>query len=177
MGDQYHIDIEQYGLQRFKNNLKSRDLIPSRVTLKDGLDENFRVLELNGITNLKELIDTLKTKSKLERFAEETGLSVEYLTLYSFSMQNWKRPKDEVDFLMHLYASYLEGIRPSLMDNNVRLKHVGRRDPLPQQVLDALDETMGFLVEGGGRLVQRAVAGAAGAAADIGPEFVGRDKA
>lgn len=67
---------------------------------------------------------------------------VEYLTLYSFSMQNWKRPKEEVDFLMYLYASYLEGIRPSLMENNVRLRHVGRRDPLPQEVLDALDETI-----------------------------------
>lgn len=67
---------------------------------------------------------------------------VEYLTLYSFSMQNWKRPREEVDFLMYLYAAYLEGIRPSLMENNTRLKHLGRRDPLPQTVLDALDETI-----------------------------------
>jgi len=67
---------------------------------------------------------------------------VEYLTLYSFSMQNWKRPKEEVDFLMYLYAAYLEGIRPSLMEKNVKLAHVGRRDPLPQEVLDALDGTI-----------------------------------
>ena len=67
---------------------------------------------------------------------------VEYLTLYSFSMQNWQRPKEEVDFLMYLYAAYLEGIRPSLMDLNVKLAHVGRRDPLPQKVLDALDGTI-----------------------------------
>ncbi len=67
---------------------------------------------------------------------------IEYLTLYSFSMQNWKRPKEEVDFLMYLYALYLENIRPLLMDNNVQLKHVGRRDPLPDTVLDAMDETI-----------------------------------
>ncbi|MDH4202377.1 MAG: isoprenyl transferase [Phycisphaerae bacterium] len=67
---------------------------------------------------------------------------IEYLTLYSFSMQNWKRPKEEVDFLMYLYASYLEGIRPSLMEKNVQFAHVGRREPLPQDVLDALDETV-----------------------------------
>ena len=67
---------------------------------------------------------------------------IEYLTLYSFSMQNWKRPKEEVDFLMCLYALYLENIRPLLMDNNVQLKHVGRRDPLPDTVLDAMDETI-----------------------------------
>ena len=67
---------------------------------------------------------------------------IEYLTLYSFSMQNWKRPKEEVDFLMYLYALYLENIRPLLMDNNVVLKHVGRRHPLPETVLEALDETI-----------------------------------
>jgi len=67
---------------------------------------------------------------------------VEYLTLYSFSMQNWKRPPEEVEFLMYLYAAYLEGIRPSLMRNNVQLKHLGRRNPLPQMVLDALDGTI-----------------------------------
>lgn len=67
---------------------------------------------------------------------------VEYLTLYSFSMQNWKRPQDEIDFLMYLYAAYLDGIRPTLMKLNVKLEHLGRRDPLPQEVLDALDGTM-----------------------------------
>lgn len=67
---------------------------------------------------------------------------IEYLTLYSFSMQNWKRPREEVDFLMYLYAAYLEGIRPSLMENNVRLAHLGRREPLPPTVLKALDETI-----------------------------------
>ena len=67
---------------------------------------------------------------------------IEYLTLYSFSMQNWVRPQAEVDFLMHLYALYLENMRPLLMDNNIQLRHVGRRDPLPQKVLDTMDETI-----------------------------------
>ena len=64
MNDQYQIDLEKYSLQKFKNNLQSRDMIPSRVSLKDELNARFRVLENNGITNLKELIDALKTKQK-----------------------------------------------------------------------------------------------------------------
>jgi undecaprenyl diphosphate synthase len=76
----------------------------------------------------------------IAQYCVDTG--VEYLTLYSFSMQNWKRPKDEIDFLMQLYVSYLEAIRPQLMENNTRLLHLGRRDRLPQTVLDAIDETM-----------------------------------
>ena len=69
-------------------------------------------------------------------------LGIEYLTLYSFSMQNWKRPKEEIDFLMDLYSLYLEGIRETLMKNNVRLAHLGTKDRLPQKVVDTLAETM-----------------------------------
>ena len=57
-------------------------------------------------------------------------------------MENWKRPKAEVNALMHLYADYLVGIRPSLMRNNVKLVHLGRMEGLPESVIDALLETM-----------------------------------
>ena len=69
------------------------------------------------------------------------ALGVEYLTLYSFSMQNWKRPKEEIDFLMYLYSEYLAGIRPNLMENNVRLIHLGQTERLPQKVVEAMEKT------------------------------------
>lgn len=69
-------------------------------------------------------------------------IGVECMTLYSFSLQNWKRPVEEIEFLMHLYAMYLEGIRPVLTRNRVRLVHLGQRERLPQAVLDALDGTI-----------------------------------
>lgn len=70
------------------------------------------------------------------------AFGMQSLTLYSFSMENWKRPKAEVNALMHLYADYLVGIRPSLMRNNVKLLHLGRMEGLPQSVVDALLGTM-----------------------------------
>ena len=81
MSDQYHIDLEKYSLEKFKNNLKSREMIPSRVALKYDLDKRFHIIENSGISNHKELIDALKTKQKLGQYAKESGLSVEYLTL------------------------------------------------------------------------------------------------
>ena len=72
------------------------------------------------------------------------------LTLYSFSMDNWKRPKMEVNALMHLYAEYLVGIRPNLMKNNVRLIHLGRMAGLPESVTSALRETMELTSENSG---------------------------
>ena len=69
-------------------------------------------------------------------------LGVECLTLYSFSTENWKRPKAEVDALMYLYTRYLAEIRPTLMKNNVKLIHLGRLVPLPIQVTTELSKTI-----------------------------------
>lgn len=67
------------------------------------------------------------------------GLGVEVLTLYSFSLENWKRPEDEVAALMHLYELYLDGEREALVRQNIRFRQIGRREGLPQPVLDAAD--------------------------------------
>jgi len=80
------------------------------------------------------------TVEKIAIYCVELG--VEYLTLYSFSIQNWKRPQEEIDFLMYLYSRYLEEIRPTLMENNVKLRHLGRTERLPQNVLETLNKTM-----------------------------------
>jgi len=69
-------------------------------------------------------------------------LGIGYLTLYSFSLENWQRPREEVEALMNLCAAYLAQERPTLMENNIRLLHVGRREGLPDFVLSELDRTM-----------------------------------
>ncbi len=71
-------------------------------------------------------------------------LGVGYLTLYSFSRENWKRPDDEVQALMELYLSYLVKERQELLDNNIRFRQLGRRDGLPASVLEELDQTAAF---------------------------------
>ncbi len=73
---------------------------------------------------------------------EAARLGLEALTLYSFSIENWSRPEDEVNTLMHLYADYLVHERPTVMEHNVRLRHLGRRQGLPEPVLRELDESV-----------------------------------
>ena len=68
-------------------------------------------------------------------------MGLECLTLYSFSMQNWKRPKIEVSFLMQLYVRYLVGIRKTLAKYNVRLVHLGRMEKLPPKLIRELNKT------------------------------------
>ena len=90
MAKQYHLDLAKYSLGKFKNNLKSREMIPSRVILKDDLEARFEKLEHSGITNLKELTDRLKTKPKVEQFSKETGLPLDYLTLLNREAKSYQ---------------------------------------------------------------------------------------
>jgi undecaprenyl diphosphate synthase len=72
---------------------------------------------------------------------ESQRVGLEALTLYSFSLENWRRPKEEVAALMGLYAEHLRRERPTLMEQNTRLRHLGRREGLPDSVLAELDES------------------------------------
>jgi undecaprenyl diphosphate synthase len=66
----------------------------------------------------------------------------DYLTLYSFSLENWKRPIEEVSFLMDMYITYLRNERKTMMDNNIRFRQIGRLEHLPEPVLDQMNETL-----------------------------------
>jgi undecaprenyl diphosphate synthase len=69
-------------------------------------------------------------------------LGIESLTLYSFSIENWKRPRAEIDALMHIHSEHLVSIRPTLMRNNVKLLHLGRMTGIPESLQDDLVDTM-----------------------------------
>ena len=68
-------------------------------------------------------------------------LECDVLTLYSFSIENWQRPADEINVLMDLYVEYLIAEREELIQNNVKFTQIGRREGLPARVLDELDMT------------------------------------
>ncbi|UCE49800.1 MAG: isoprenyl transferase [Phycisphaerales bacterium] len=77
-------------------------------------------------------------------------IGIESLTLYSFSIENWKRPQSEINALMHIHSEHLVSIRPTLMENNVRLLHLGRVAGLPQSVQNDLAETVEMTVSNTG---------------------------
>jgi len=85
------------------------------------------------------------------------ALGIEVLTLYSFSIENWKRPKEEIEGLMHLYVQYLVGIRNILMKNNVKLIHLGRMATLPVSVQNELNETMRMTASNTGMILALAL--------------------
>jgi len=69
-------------------------------------------------------------------------LHVEALTLYAFSVENWRRPKAEIEFLMQLLREYLRKEMPLIQRNNIRMRFLGRPDELPEGVQKDTREAM-----------------------------------
>ncbi len=96
-----------------------------------------------------------KQRGKLRIFGHENGvkavretvensakLGIEFLTLYAFSTENWKRPKLEVDTLMNLLVSSLKKELKTLHKNNIRLNAIGNIDSLPSKAYAELQEVI-----------------------------------
>jgi nucleotidyltransferase/DNA polymerase involved in DNA repair len=151
MKAQYHINVENYSLHTFKRNLETREMIPSRVSLKDNLDERFSVLESTGITNLKELMDVLKTKSRIEHFSEETGLSIPYLTLLNREAKSYLPNPVRLDKFPGIASTVIEKLEVVGIKNSRHLfnaaQNKAEREKLAQETeipIILLDELVGL---------------------------------
>ena len=79
----------------------------------------------------------------VRRVTEECArLKIGQLTLYCLSSENWKRPQEELDFLMHLLQQYMIDERETIMRNGIRVSVIGRRDGIPQPALQEMDKTI-----------------------------------
>ncbi len=89
-------------------------------------------------------VGTQTARSTIETCAR---LKIEALTLYAFSVENWRRPKTETDFLMQLLREYLRTEMPLIQRNNIRMRFLGRSSELPvgvqQDMKNAEEKTAG----------------------------------
>lgn len=93
--------------------------------------------------NLPRVAGHQRGVESVRRTTEEAArLKIEQLTLYCLSSENWKRPQTEINFLMHLLEQYMIEERTTIMQNNVRVRMLGRRNDIPAQVLQELDRTV-----------------------------------
>jgi undecaprenyl diphosphate synthase len=84
-------------------------------------------------------------------------LGIKVLTLYAFSVENWKRPRTEVETLWRLLRFYLRRELPELMKNDIRLEAIGRLEALPAQVRSELDAAVAATSLNRGLLVNLAI--------------------
>ena len=81
--------------------------------------------------------------ASVRRTTEECArLGIEQLTLYCLSSENWKRPPGELDFLMHLLQQYMIEERAGIIEQNIQISMIGRREEIPPRVLRQVDKTL-----------------------------------
>ena len=81
MSENYFVDTTKFSIDKFRNILKTKDILPGRIVLRDDIDERFDLLKSKGINSLNDLLEVLKTKPKVDRFSKDSGLTIDYLTI------------------------------------------------------------------------------------------------
>lgn len=111
-----------------------RQKLPVHVAII--MDGNGRWAKARNMGRSAGHVEGVNTVRKVTEIASEIG--IKYLTLYTFSTENWNRPKEEVDALMHLIVVAIERETPDLIKNNVRLTMIGDFSRMPQEAYERL---------------------------------------
>jgi len=119
------------------------------------MDGNGRWAQQRGLPRIEG--HSRGVKSVRATIEECCRLGIGQLTLYCLSVENWKRPQAELDFLMALLHKYLLAEREEIMEQNIRFTTIGRREGLPDQVLREIDENVSLSRQNTGMVLALAI--------------------
>src|SRR5215510_973243 len=125
---------------------QAKATLPTHVAIV--MDGNGRWAKQRGLPRVEGHRNGVESVRAIVRAAGEVG--IKYLTLYAFSVENWNRPKDEVDTLMRYLARFLKNEIGELDRNNVRLEVIGQIYRLPEFVQDQIQKTKAALARNNG---------------------------
>lgn len=127
--------------------------IPKHIAII--MDGNGRWANKRALPRIAGHHEGMKVVRKITRVANELG--VEVLTLYAFSTENWKRPKQEVEYLMKLPEEFLGTFLPELVAQNVRVQMMGDPDAIPEHTRRAVERAMDDTKENTGLILNFAL--------------------
>lgn len=125
---------------------EAKSVVPTHVAII--MDGNGRWAKQRHLPRVEGHRHGVESVRSVVRAAGELG--IKYLTLYAFSVENWNRPKDEVDTLMKYLARFLKNEIGELNRNNVRLEVIGQIYRLPEFVQEQLQKTQAALSKNNG---------------------------
>ncbi len=118
--------------------MENERIIPRHVAII--MDGNGRWAKRHGLERVEGHYAGAVAVKNLLLYLKET--EIQYMTLYAFSTENWKRSKEEVDALMELLAEFIDANFHLLMENNVRLLVTGRIEGLPEKAREKLKDAI-----------------------------------
>jgi len=143
---------EGWGLRRLMEEI-DKDNLPKHIAIiMDGNGRWAKKKLLNRISGHMKGVDAVR---EVVTACRELGIKI--LTLYAFSIENWRRPKEEVKALMGLLKDYLLKEREEMIQNNIRLSAIGRLEDLPPDVQATLQETMRMTKDCNGMILNLAL--------------------
>lgn len=126
------------GLFKRKKNLVHTDdlVLPKHIGII--MDGNGRWAKRRKLPRSAGHVAGAKVFRKITRYCNQIG--IDFLTVYAFSTENWKRPKDEVDALMKLFKQYLTEALSDFKDENIKVKFIGDRSAFSSDLQELIDE-------------------------------------
>lgn len=112
-------------------------LLPRHIAII--LDGNGRWAKRRGLPRTAGHAAGAETFRRIATYCKDIG--IDYLTVYAFSTENWKRPREEVDTIMGLLGKYLREAVDTMERDHIRLKILGDPEILPKSLRDLIDET------------------------------------
>ena len=116
------------------------------------MDGNGRWARSKGLPRYEGHAQGLRTLRKLLR--DLKNLNISYLTLFTFSIDNWKRPKEETSKLMQLLRKFISNDLSELHSNNVRIKVIGSRNEIPKDIVDLIKGAEALTINNTGLYLQ-----------------------
>ncbi len=112
--------------------------IPAHIAII--MDGNGRWAKQRNLPRTSGHKEGLEVAKRIVKAAKEVG--VKYITLYTFSTENWKRTQDEVGYLMGLIKNHLRAEFKFYKENDIRVKHIGNLSGLPQDIQEEINSTI-----------------------------------
>ncbi|MBU2102951.1 MAG: polyprenyl diphosphate synthase [Candidatus Omnitrophota bacterium] len=110
--------------------------VPNHIAII--MDGNGRWARSRGLPRTAGHKAGVENVKKIVRASKKQGIKV--LTIFAFSTENWNRPRDEVNLLFSYLESFLEGYRTELIEEDIRLKVIGRRDRIALRIVRKIEE-------------------------------------
>ena len=112
--------------------------IPAHIAII--MDGNGRWAKQRNLPRTSGHKEGLEVAKKIVKTAKDIG--VKYITLYTFSTENWKRTQEEVGYLMGLIKNHLRAEFKFYKENDIRVKHIGNLEGLPKDIQDEINSTV-----------------------------------
>lgn len=123
---------------RIQETLKSSCVLPRHISII--MDGNGRWAKIKGKSRIAGHVAGVESVRDVVEASSQLG--IENLTLFTFSIENWKRPKPEISALMKLLIKVLRKEAVKLLENDIRLQVIGDMEMIPDDVRKTLDETI-----------------------------------